>query len=93
MTALEKTFRMQIANGYCQKPAPLPGKYFRDPVTLSENFDSVKKAYIFCTGGGDNIDEILKEKLDGPARVIESGHWSMITKPEDLVEDILTIIS
>ncbi len=71
------------------KATPLPVKYFRDPLTLSENFDSVKKAYIFCTGGGDNVDEILKEKLDGPAKVIESGHWPMITKPDELVENML----
>ena len=65
---------------------PMPVRYFRDPVTLSENFRSVKKAYIFCTGGGDNVDEILKEKLDGPYKVIDSGHWPMITRPEELAE-------
>jgi len=69
----------------------LPAKYFRDPVTLSENFDSVKKTYIFCTGGGDNVDEILKEKLDGPTKVIDSGHWPMITRPKELVEDMLAL--
>lgn len=69
----------------------LPVKYFRDPVTLSENFDSVRKAYIFCTGGGDNVDEILKVKLDGPSKVIESGHWPMITRPKELVEDMLAL--
>src|SRR5207247_8215073 len=73
------------------KATPWPTKYAGDPVTLSENFDSVKKAYIFCTGGGDNVDEILKEKLDGPARVIESGHWPMITKPGELVRDMLSL--
>jgi len=73
------------------KITALPVKYFRDPVTLSQNFDSVKKAYVFCTGGGDNVDEILKEKLDGPAKVIESGHWPMITRPEELVEDMLAL--
>ncbi len=71
------------------KATPWPTKYAGDPVMLSENFDSVKKAYIFCTGGGDNVDEILKQKLDGPAKVIESGHWPMITKPDELVEDML----
>jgi hypothetical protein len=60
-------------------------------VTLSENFDLVKMAYIFCTGGGDDVHEILKEKLDGPAKVIESGHWPMITRPEELVEDMLLL--
>jgi pimeloyl-ACP methyl ester carboxylesterase len=73
------------------KATPWPTKYAGDPVILSENFDSVKKAYIFCTGGGDNVDEILKEKLDGPVRVIESGHWPMITKPDELVEDMLSL--
>ena len=69
----------------------MPVKYFRDPVTLSEKFDSVRKAYIFCTGGGDNVDEILKVKLDGPTKVIESGHWPMITRPKELVEDMLAL--
>jgi pimeloyl-ACP methyl ester carboxylesterase len=32
---------------------PWPMKHSREPVTLSKNFDSVKSAYIFCTGGGD----------------------------------------
>ncbi|MBI3859518.1 MAG: alpha/beta hydrolase [Thaumarchaeota archaeon] len=73
------------------KATPWPTKYAGDPVTLSENFDSVKKAYIFCTGGGDNVEEILKEKLDGPFRVIESGHWPMITKPDELVEQMLSL--
>lgn len=73
------------------KATPWPTKYAGDPVILSENFDSVKKAYIFCTGGGDNVDEILKEKLDGPVRVIESGHWPMITKPDELVENMLSL--
>jgi pimeloyl-ACP methyl ester carboxylesterase len=60
-------------------------------VTLSENLDSVKKAYILCTRGGDNVEEILKENPDGPVKVIESGHWPMITKPEELVQDILLL--
>lgn len=71
---------------------PWPMKHSSEPVTLSKNFDTVRSAYIFCTGGGDPVDEILKGKwgkLDGPVRVIESGHWPMITKPDELVEDML----
>ena len=45
----------------------------QETVTLSEKYDGVRKAYIFCTRGGDNVEEILKEKLDGPHRVLESG--------------------
>ncbi len=69
-----------------------PMKHASEPVILSKNFDSVKSAYIFCTGGGDSVDEILKEKwgkLDGPYKVIDSGHWPMITKPDELVEDMV----
>jgi pimeloyl-ACP methyl ester carboxylesterase len=71
---------------------PWPVKHSTEPVILSKNFDMVESAYIFCTGGGDPVDEILKGKwgkLDGPHRVIESGHWPMITKPDELVEDMV----
>jgi pimeloyl-ACP methyl ester carboxylesterase len=68
-------------------------KHSSEPVILSENFDSVKSAYIFCTGGG-RVDEILKRnwgKLDAPYKVIESGHWPMITKPDELAKDMLDL--
>jgi pimeloyl-ACP methyl ester carboxylesterase len=71
-----------------------PVKYSSEPVTLSENFDSVRSAYIFCTRSGDPVEEIVKGrwgKLDGPYKVLESGHWPMITKPEELVEDMLLL--
>ncbi len=73
------------------KVTPWLMRYAGDPVTLSEKLNSVKKAYILCTGGGDNVDEILRENLDGPVRVIESGHWPMITKPDELAEDMLSL--
>jgi pimeloyl-ACP methyl ester carboxylesterase len=73
------------------KGTPWPMKHVTDPVTLSENFDSVKSAYIFCTEGGDSVDEILSGKwgkLDGSNKVIESGHFPMVTRPDELVEDM-----
>ena len=78
------------------KATPWPTKYAGDPVTLSENFDTVKSAYIFCTSGSDAeyLDDILKGKwgkLDGPHKIIESGHWPMITKPDELVKDLLAL--
>jgi pimeloyl-ACP methyl ester carboxylesterase len=76
------------------KSTPWPMRHSTDPVILSEHFDAVKSAYIFCTGGGDSVDEILQGKwgrLDGPYRVIDSGHWPMVTKPEELVEDMLEL--
>ena len=74
------------------KATPWPRRYASEPVTLSEKFDSVKGAYIFCTGGGDDVNQILMERLDGPHRVIDSGHWPMVTKPMELVNDILYLI-
>ena len=91
LVSIGKDVRSADREWMLSKATPLPVKYFRDPVALSENFDSAKKAYILCTGGGDNVNEILKEKLDGPAKVIESGHWPMVTRPKELVEDILAL--
>jgi pimeloyl-ACP methyl ester carboxylesterase len=73
------------------KATPWLMRYAGDPVTLSERWSSVKKAYILCTGGGDDVEMILKRKLDGPVKVIESGHWPMISNPEELVEDMLLL--
>jgi pimeloyl-ACP methyl ester carboxylesterase len=74
------------------KTTPLPIRLFQDSITLSANYDSVKKAYIFCTGGGDDIEEIKREKLDGPSKIIESGHWPMITKPVELVDALVSVV-
>jgi len=76
------------------KSTPWPMKHAIEPVTLSKNFDSMKCAYIFCTAGGDPVDEILKGtwgKLDGPYRVIDSGHYPMITKPNELADDLVSL--
>jgi pimeloyl-ACP methyl ester carboxylesterase len=76
------------------KVTPWPIRHATEPITLSKNFDSLKSAYIFCTGGGDPVDEILAGKwgkVDGPYKVIESGHWPMITKPDELAKDMLAL--
>jgi hypothetical protein len=95
----EKLFRKKSKWGGCwcmifHRLGPLPKSEKVEPVRLSKNFDSIKRAYIFCTGGGDPVDEILQGKwgkLDGPYKVIESGHWPMIAKPEELVEGMLSL--
>jgi pimeloyl-ACP methyl ester carboxylesterase len=76
------------------KATPWPVKPAADPITLSASFDSVRSAFIFCTKSGDPVDEIIAGKwgkLDGPHRVIDSGHWPMITKPEELAEDLIAL--
>ncbi len=76
------------------KATPWPLRLAEDPIVLSEAFDSVESAYVFCTGGGDPVDEIIAGKwgrLEGSHRVIESGHWPMITKPAELAETLLAL--
>jgi len=44
------------------KTTPWPLKMIQDPVTLSEKYAGVRKAYILCTRGGDDVEEIKKLK-------------------------------
>jgi pimeloyl-ACP methyl ester carboxylesterase len=73
---------------------PWPLKHASDPITVSEKLDTVRCAYIFCTQSGDPVDEILQGKwgaLEGPHKVIDSGHWPMVTQPEELVKDLIAL--
>lgn len=76
------------------KATPWPLKPANEPITLSERFDSIKSAYVFCRQSGDPVDDIIAGKwgkLEGPFRVIDSGHWPMVTKPEELAEDLSSL--
>jgi pimeloyl-ACP methyl ester carboxylesterase len=73
---------------------PWPTKLAADPFTLSANYDEVEEAYVFCTLSGDPVDEIIAGKwgkLEGPYKTIETGHWPMITKPEELAQDLMAL--
>ena len=73
---------------------PWPIKLATDPITLSKNYDGVKEAYVFCSLSGDPVDEIIAGKwgkLEGPYQVIETGHWPMLTKPEELAKDLVSL--
>ena len=73
---------------------PWPVKMAKDPITLSKNYDMVKEAYIFCSQSGDPVDEIVAGKwgkLEGPHRIIEAGHWPMLTKPEELARALIAL--
>jgi pimeloyl-ACP methyl ester carboxylesterase len=87
---------------FVSKATPTPVKYLRDPIELSERIDSMKSSYIFCTLGDTlswylsqsptgKVDEVLKANLDGPYRLVESGHWPMITKPLELAEAMTSL--
>ena len=86
------------------KATSTPVRYLRDPITFSETLDSVKTAYIYCSGGdtlawylsqspGKSVSDVLRANLDGPHRVIDSGHWPMITEPEKLALDMISLAS
>jgi len=67
-------------------------KLAKDPIMLSRNYDEAKETYVFCSLSGDPVDEIIAGKwgkLNGPYKVIETGHWPMITKPEGLAKDLV----
>lgn len=80
-----------------------PVRYFRDPITLSKAFDSVREAYVYCRGGdtlswllsqasgNPGEDEALRRILRGPHRIIDSGHWPMITRPLELAESLMSL--
>ncbi len=69
-------------------------KLATDPIILSKNYDAVQEAYVFCSLSGDPVDEIIAGKwgkLEGPHKVIETGHWPMITKPAELARDLIAL--
>ncbi|MDG6985276.1 MAG: alpha/beta hydrolase [Nitrososphaerota archaeon] len=73
---------------------PWPMKMARDTLTLSKDYDWKKEAYVFCTLSGDPVDEIVAGKwgkLNGPHKLIETGHWPMITKPDELADDLISL--
>ena len=58
---------------------PWPMKMARDPVVLSEDYDGVKEAYVFCTLTGDPVDEIVAGKW-GSSRA-PTGSWKRASGP------------
>jgi pimeloyl-ACP methyl ester carboxylesterase len=83
----DRTWMMALAT-------PWPMKMARDPVILSKNYDEVKEAYVFCTLSGDPVDDIIAGKwgkLQGPYKVMETGHWPMITKPKELANAMIAL--
>ena len=75
---------------------PWPVKMAQDPITLSKEYDTIGEAYVFCSQSGDPVDEIIAGKwgkLHGPHRVVDAGHWPMITTPGKLVEALTALVA
>ena len=76
------------------RATPWPAKLAKDPITLTRSYDAVKEAYVFCTLTGDPVDDIIAGKygkLSGPYKVMETGHWPMITKPRELAKNLIAL--
>ncbi len=41
---------------------PWPVKYATDPIVLSEKYDGLKAAHIFCTKSGSDVNELIAGK-------------------------------
>lgn len=79
------------------KATPWILKMAMEPIKLSGNVFTLKSAHIFCTKGSDAgyIDEVTSGKwgeLLGPYRIIDSGHFPMVTMPQILVDTMLTLL-
>ncbi len=85
------------------KAEPCPVRYFREAYTLSVGYDSVREAFIYCLQGdtlpwllsdrkeGESDDAVLRRKLGGPFRMIDAGHYPMLTMPEALAEALVEL--
>jgi len=76
------------------KATPWLFKLAADPITLSAKFDSVKRGHVFCRQSGDPVDDIVAGKwgkLEGPYRIMDTGHWPMITEPKVLADDLISL--
>ena len=76
------------------KCTPWPVKLATDPITLTRSPRLINTAYIFCTMSGDPVDEIIQGKwgeLVGPYRKMETGHYPMVTKPDELARHLLEL--
>ncbi|HZY70091.1 MAG TPA: alpha/beta hydrolase [Thermoplasmata archaeon] len=74
---------------------PWPMRMASDPITLSKGYETISESYVFCRLSGDPVDDIIAGKwgkLEGPHRVLDTGHWPMITQPEQLAEDLVALV-
>lgn len=77
---------------FFSKLTPWPIRLAFDPVTLSERVDHARKAYIFCQKEGEEFSQKDKDfigSLEGPVKIINAGHYPMITKPEETISALL----
>jgi pimeloyl-ACP methyl ester carboxylesterase len=75
---------------------PWPLRYATDPITLTENYDTIEAAHVFCTKSDYDVKDPITGKwgvLEGEYRTIESAHFPMVTKPEDTARSLIDLSS
>lgn len=78
---------------FLSKITKWPMKLIFDDISVGRNYFGCRKAYILCTNGGDDVDAIVKKGLDGEHRIVDSFHYPMISKPDDLIKAMLELTS
>ena len=76
------------------KCTPWPIKLATDPIILTNSPHHMKTGYIFCKLSGNPIEEIIQGKwgeISGPYRIMETGHYPMVTKPDELAKYLLEL--
>ena len=84
-------FSAEQKKEFFSRITPLPYRYIADSIQLSHFYSGIKKAHILCTGGGDDPESMIRQRLFGPYKIIESGYWPMITKPEETADDLISL--
>lgn len=73
---------------------PWPLRYATDPIVLTENYDNLDVAHIFCTKGDYDVKDPISGKwgvLEGDYRTIEAAHFPMVTKPQETALTIMEL--
>ena len=73
---------------------PWPLRYATDPITLTEIYDGLESAHIFCTKSDYDVNEPISGKwgvLEGEYRTIEAAHFPMVTKPEETARSLMEL--
>ncbi len=73
------------------KVIPHPIKMFQDTISLSPSYDSIRKAYVFCTKDGKTKDGMNGTDLSGKITIMRSGHYPMVTKPKELADILVRL--
>lgn len=91
-TSLTFDLKGEDRDWFFSKLTKWPLRYALDPVKLSERVDKVRKAYVFTYNEEEGLSEEDKKYLDsleGPMKLIVSGHYPMITKPEETISALI----